>query len=205
VDHILRSLALLDPMWMYVMIFAIAFIENIFPPAPSDVAVVAGGALAALEKGNFFIALLSGALGSTLGFMTMYAVGKWTGAHLLETGRIPFIKPASLRKLEQWFYRFGYWIIVANRFLAGTRAIVSFFAGMSRLPLVPVVILSFLSSVIWYGILVFAGYTLGEHWERVGSYLASYSEVVTGLVILGVALWFIRYVIKKRSAQHPDV
>ena len=64
--------------------------------------------------------------------------------------------------------------------------------------------LSLVSSLLWYGILVFAGYTLGEHWDRVGTYLASYSEVMTGLVLVALAVWLLRAYWKKRRARTPD-
>ncbi len=166
------------------MIFLVAFIENVFPPSPSDAVVVFGGALAAMEKGNFFAALLAGSLGSSTGFVVVYFIGRWFGRTILEAGRIKFIQPALLHRVEHWFARYGYWIIVGNRFLAGTRAVVSFFAGISSLRLFKTALLSFLGSLLWYAILLYAGYSLGQHWEKVGFYLKTYSELVTAIVVV---------------------
>src|SRR6202008_4984466 len=106
-------------------------------------------ALGAMEKGNFMLALLAGAAGSTVGFMIMYIFGRWFGKKILDAGKMPFINLDTLHKLERWFVKYGYWLIVGNRFLSGTRAVVSFFAGISGLNLLKTTILSFISSVCW--------------------------------------------------------
>ncbi|MBI1807538.1 MAG: DedA family protein [Ignavibacteria bacterium] len=196
-NDFIHHLASLDPIWVYAIIFFVAFVENIFPPSPSDAIVVFGGALAAMDRGNFVVALIAGTAGSTLGFMTMFSIGKWFGRKILEAGRIKFIRPEGLHKMEHWFLRYGYWLIVANRFLAGTRAVVSFFAGISELDFVKTSILSCVSSLFWYGILVYTGYSLGEHWEAVASYLKSYSEVMTGIILLAGLILLVRYYLRK--------
>ncbi len=203
-NELIQFLSTLDPWWIYTIIFLVAFIENIFPPAPSDVLVVFGGALAAMGKGHFFIALLAGATGGTLGFMVMYGIGKWFGHKILETGKIKFIKLDELHKFERWFASYGYWLIIANRFLTGTRAVVSFFAGMSELDFTKTSVLSFLSSMVWYTILVYAGYSLGKNWERVGYYLKTYSIVISILVIGIVLILVVRYLYKRHQLKKKN-
>jgi membrane protein DedA with SNARE-associated domain len=191
----------LDPAWVYCIIFFFAFVENIFPPSPSDTIIVIGGALSALDKGNFLIALGSATLGSTLGFMTMYGAGKWFGNSIIEKGKLKFVSLESIHKIESWFAKYGYWLIIANRFLSGTRAVISLFAGVSNLDLTKTTALSFVSSLLWNGLLVYAGYALGRHWEEIGLYLAMYSEIVTGIIILLGAIFLIRYFLKRRSGK----
>ena len=199
-NEFIRHLAGIDPVWIYAVIFAASFIENIFPPSPSDAVVVFGGALAAMDRGNLVAALLAGAAGSTVGFMTMYVVGRWFGRRILDAGKIRFINLDALRRLEGWFTRYGYRLIIANRFLAGTRAVVSFFAGIARLDLGLTTLLSFVSSLLWYGILVTAGYSLGDHWEEAGSYLKSYGEIMTLIVTAGLVI-FLVVKLRKRAGR----
>ncbi len=170
----------------------IAFIENIFPPFPSDVLVVAAGSLAAVGRVDGWVLIVSTTVGSTAGFMVMYAIGRWIGGHVLESGKVRFLPPDQVKKVEGWFQRYGYGVVVANRFLAGTRAVVSFFAGMSRLPIATSVILSFLSALVWNFILVQAGLALGENWERIIFYLDAYGKTVTSIVVV-LAVGYIAY------------
>ena len=200
-SDLIHSLQQLDPGWVYGAIFLFAFIENLFPPSPSDMIVVFGGALAAMDKGSFGLTLCSATAGSLLGFMAMYAVGRWLGNYVLERKRVPFLPIERMNKIGIWFAKYGYWLIIGNRFLAGTRAIVSLFAGVSRLDLVKTSLLSFVSSLVWNLILVYAGYSLGNHWEQIESYLRTYSQVVT-IIVITIALGFVvRYLYKKRRGQ----
>lgn len=191
-ESILTYLTSLDPWAVYAVVAAIAFIENVFPPFPSDVLVVAAGSLAAVGRVNGWVLVGTTTLGSTLGFMTMYSIGRWIGIHLLESGKVKFLPPEQVKKVEGWFRQYGYGVVVANRFLAGTRAVVSFFAGMSKLPIVTSVALSFVSALVWNLILVQAGLALGTNWERIITYLDAYGKTVTSIVVI-VTLGYIAY------------
>ncbi len=185
-EELIRRLSTLNPFWVYFTVSGIAFIENIFPPFPSDVLVVFAGSLVGLGTIDFTLALFLTSIGSTTGFVAMYKIGDWFGVKILETGKLSFIPTDQVHKVERWFRKYGYFLIVANRFLSGTRAIVSFFAGMSELPLVPTTILCFVSALLWNFLLLYAGLKLGENWQLIGSYLSAYSRVVTAVLVVAV-------------------
>ncbi len=195
----LQSVSQLDPVWIYAVIFFVSFIENIFPPAPSDTLVVFGGALSAMGHGSFAATLIAGVAGSTVGFMTMYSIGRWFGKRILETGRLKFIPLDSIHKAEAWFSKYGDFMIIANRFLSGTRAVISFFAGVSQLNFTKTTILSFLSSLAWYTVLVYAGYALGHNWQNVFDYMSTYSAIVTGIIIILAVAFLIRYILSHKK------
>lgn len=187
-----------EPLHAYLIVFFIAFIENIFPPSPSDAVVVFVGSLVGLDQIGFIPTLLSASIGSVLGFVVMYKIGDWFGDRILETGKIRFIPISAVKKVEEWFARYGYWLIVINRFLAGTRAVVSFFAGMSGLDLFKTIALSFVSSLVWNTILVTAGYVVGSNWQVIVAYISTYSQIITG-AILTIALYFtVRFFVRRR-------
>jgi membrane protein DedA with SNARE-associated domain len=177
----------------------IAFLENIFPPFPSDVIVVFAGSLAGLGAIDFWWALILTTIGSTLGFMVMYKVGDWFGLSILETGKLKFIPTDSVHKVEGWFRKYGYVIIVANRFLSGTRAVVSFFAGMSELKLPMTTLLCFLSALVWNFLLLYAGRELGQNWQVIFFYMETYSKAVTGIILIIILLFVARYVYKRSN------
>ncbi len=189
----------LSPLLVYLLVFAIAYIENVFPPSPSDTIIVFGGSLAAIGHAGFLETLMAATAGSTLGFVTMYKIGDWFGAKILEQGKVKFIPLSTVKTVDEWFSKYGYWIVIANRFLSGTRAVVSFFAGMSGLNLLRTTVLSFLSALAWNALLVSGGFYLGKNWERIGFYLSTYSQVVTGILIVGVLVLAGRWISKKSS------
>lgn len=180
------------PPWgVLLLMFMIAYIENIFPPAPSDMLLVFGGTMIGFGTVEFPHALLAATLGSTTGFMSAYLLGRYFEGHIVE-GRVGrYLPTGAIQKVEELFRRFGYGVIVANRFLAGTRAIVSFFAGMSRMSLTKTTLLSAVSAAAWNTLLLLLGQVFASNWQKVASYLQIYSVVVTGVVALVVVtmLW----------------
>jgi membrane protein DedA with SNARE-associated domain len=201
VEAIVTYLQSLDPLPIYLLAFSIAFIENIFPPSPSDVVIVFTGSMVGIGRVNFAETLLITTLGSTAGFVVMFKAGHWFGSHILETGRISFIPVASVKKVEAWFHHYGYWIIIVNRFLSGTRAVVSFVAGMSEMNLLVTTILCFLSALAWNAILISGGWYLGSNWQRIGIFLDTYSEIVTGVVVLAALVWTFWYLSRRNGAK----
>ncbi|MFI5253028.1 MAG: DedA family protein [Bacteroidota bacterium] len=192
-----QHLTQLHPIWVYIIIFSVAYIENIFPPSPSDVIIVFSGALASMNRGNVYIALVACTVGSTLGFITMYYIGAWFGTHIIEHKSWKYLPRESIHKVEQWFGKYGYLIIIINRFLSGTRAVVSFFAGISNLEIFTTTWLSFVSSFAWYAILIYSGYALGNHWQVIEKILETYSTVISGIIIGALLIGLIWYILKK--------
>jgi len=190
----------LPPAGVLALMFLIAYIENIFPPSPSDVLLVFTGTLIGVGTIGFASSLIVSTLGATLGFMTAYVLGRYFKEHVT-TGRISRYLPlGAIAQVEKLFQRFGYGVIVANRFLAGTRAIVSFVAGMSKMNLPATTALCALSAALWNAILLYLGMTFGKNWQRVGEYLSIYSTIVTVIVVILLAVFLWRYLRNRRNA-----
>ena len=200
-DALIQYLQSLDPWLVYAAVLGIAFAENLFPPLPSDLLVVFAGSLVGLGRVGFGETVAATTIGSTVGFLVMYKIGEWFGASILERGRIKFIPVEGVRKVDTWFQRYGYWLIIVNRFLAGTRAVVSFFAGMARLRLTFTIVLSAASALLWNTILVGGGYVLGHNWHHIGFYLSTYSEIVTGIVVLVAVVLLVHYFSRKNKRK----
>ncbi len=201
-EGIIRELLQTNPLWIYVFACLAAYVENIFPPFPSDVAIVTVGSLAGAGSVDFFAALLSSTLGSTLGFVTMYKVGEWFGHRIIERGKIRFLPLDQVHKVEHWFHKYGYWVVIVNRFLSGTRAVISFFAGISDLSLSACVVLSFVSALVWNGILLYAGNVMGQNWRTIMVFLEAYGRAATSIVILVVIFFTARFFYRRQMKQN---
>ncbi|MBR9978107.1 MAG: DedA family protein [Bacteroidetes bacterium] len=200
-EQTVSYLSQVDTVWIYVAVFGIAYIENIFPPFPSDVIVVFAGYLIAIGTGSVILTLLLATSGSALGFMSMYWIGDQFGDRVLETGKIRFVSLDLVRRVQRWFRRYGYWVVIANRFLAGTRAVISFVTGMAEMNLMKTTLLSALSALVWNSILLYLGFVVGDNWRVIGEYLDAYSIIVTILVLLALAVWGIVTWWRKKYGQ----
>lgn len=192
----------MTPFWLYIVLFFFSYIENIFPPSPSDLVVLVGGSLVATGTIHFVPTLIFTTVGSVLGFMTLYFVGSQFDKKVLHAGKIKFISIEGLEKVESWFVTYGFGIILANRFMPGTRSVISFFAGISELNIKRTVILAAISAFAWNTIVLYLGVIFGDNIEVVDKYLSTYSNI--GLIITGLVILFfvIRYFILKKKAQN---
>ncbi len=200
-EDILNSLANFSPMWIYVSLFFFSFIENIFPPSPSDVVIIVAGTLVSTNIISFFPTLLVTSIGSVMGFMTLFYIGAQVDKKLLEKGRFKFLSTEALQKAEKWFSKYGYWVILGNRFLSGTRAVISFFAGLSELNIKKTFLFALISSTIWNLLIISLGVLFGNNVALVDQHLKTYSNIVLTITILIILFFVIRYFLQKRRKQ----
>lgn len=205
IEDILAKLSELTPFWIYISLFAFAYIENIFPPSPSDLVVVIGGSLVGTGTLNFIPTLIITSLGSVLGFMTLFLLGSLLDKKIIKSGKLKFISIEAVSKVESWFKKYGYWIIVINRFLPGTRSVISFFAGMSRLDIKRTVILSLISSFLWNFLIIYLGMLFGENVEIVDRGLDTYSDIVVVVTIIIVLFFSIRYFFFRKKSETKNI
>ena len=201
-ENILSDISRLAPIWLYVVLFFFSFIENVFPPSPSDFVIIVGGSLIGTGTIHFFPTLVVTTLGSVLGFMTLFYIGSALDKKVLHAGKIKFISLESLDKVENWFKRYGYGIILANRFLPGTRSVISFFAGMSRLDVKKTAIYCMISAFVWNALIIYLGFIFGHNVELVDKYLSTYSNIVLAITGLVILIFVVRFFLRKKKIQN---
>lgn len=202
IEHILNFISQLTPFWIYIALFLFSFVENVFPPSPSDLVVIVGGSLIGTEVLHFIPTLLITSLGSVVGFMTLFFLGTQLDRKVIQAGRMKFISAEALGKVESWFKKWGYWVILANRFLPGTRSVISFFAGLSELQFKKTALLAAVSALLWNAIIIYLGIIFGNNIEVIDRYLSTYSSIawiVTGLIAAGIA---VKIIFQKRKAKN---
>lgn len=205
IEDILSHIGELTPFWIYASLFVFAYVENVFPPSPSDLVVVIGGSLVGTGTLSFIPTLIVTTIGSILGFMTLFFIGWMLDKKVIKSGKLKFISLAAVLKVEAWFKKYGFWIIAVNRFLPGTRSVVSFFAGMSRLDIKRTVILSTISAFLWNFLIIYLGMLFGENVEEVDRYLDTYSNIVIIATIIIVLFFTIRYFFFKKKNESKNI
>lgn len=201
IEQTLDFISALSPFWIYVALFFFAFIENVFPPSPSDLVVVIGGSLIATHSLHFVPTLVITTLGSVLGFMTLFYIGTQLDKKVVRAGKIKFISGEALDKAEKWFVKYGYFVILANRFMPGTRTVISFFAGLSELDAKKTTIFACFSALIWNTVIIYLGYVFGNNIHAVDKYLSTYSNIVlivTGAIVLAL---IVKAIFSKKKKQ----
>lgn len=191
------------PWWGLLLVtFFNSYVENVIPLAPSDVVLVFLGTLVGVGIIDFPSALMWSTLGSSLGFLTMFLVGRSLDRRVVESGRYSFIPVTSIHKVESWFKRYGYRVIVINRFLSGTRAVISVLAGMSNLAITQSMLACTISALVWNALILYAGISLGSNWRSVESIMNTYSRVIGGITVIVIIFLCIRWLVQRRSSRN---
>jgi len=197
-DSLIDTVSRMGAAWFYVALFLSAYIENIFPPVPGDTVVVFAAYVVGRTGRHFLGVFISTTLGSTAGFMTYYWVGRLLHPEYFKERNVRFIPAAAVERAGHWFRRYGYWVVLGNRFLSGIRSVISLVSGMYRLSWVRVAILATVSCALWNGLLIWAGYLLGANWRLIEEILRQYSRVVLAIGLVGGGVWLVR---KKRAGS----
>jgi membrane protein DedA with SNARE-associated domain len=175
------------PTGSYVVLFACAVAENLFPPFPGDTVMIFGGYLVGLGALGFWSTVGVMFAGHICAFVGLVLVGRTLGRAALM--RIKWIKASEpyIDRAEVYAKSYGVFFILANRFIPGLRAVVSIVAGLLQMPLWRVIPAAAISIAAWNYMLIRAGSELGENWEQVIELINRYN-MIAGAILAVVAV-----------------
>ena len=181
------------------------FLENVFPPIPSEVVLPLAGFTVAQGSLSYPAVFIWSVMGSVAGAFFLYSLGAWLGAERLRAiaDWMWLVKASDVDKSLEWFDKHGRSSVFFGRLIPGVRSLISIPAGLDRMNLAMFALWTGLGSAIWNAILITLGMYLGESWETVSHYVDTYSTVVYVLLILimlGFLAYFIRRSMKEKAA-----
>jgi membrane protein DedA with SNARE-associated domain len=187
-------------------------IESVIIPIPSELILPFAGFLVgegtAIEPltgqpWTLPLVVVAGTLGATGGALVAYAIGYWGGRPvLLRWGRWLGISAEDLDRTEAFFDKHGLAACFIGRLIPVVRSLVSFGAGLGRMPILPFTIYTFLGSLPFTFLLVFVGVQLGANWEAIGGVLKQFEYLILGiLVLIALAFIWIRVIRPRRQAS----
>jgi len=188
----------------------VAFImalESANIPIPSEVTMPLAGWLLVQAQGGtalqaFLLGGFFGALGCTIGSIASYALGAFGGRPFLDRyGRYFMISHDDLELADRWFTRWGDAVAFFSRLLPIVRTFISFPMGVSRTPIVPFVIYTFIGSFIWCGALALGGYAFGANWEELRAIMRPFDIPIAIILLAGFIFYIIHHVRRGRSGS----
>lgn len=177
------------------------FLENVFPPIPSELIMPLAGYLASQDKLNLFGAVLAGTFGSVIGSLPLYFVGRKLGHDgarrwAEKYGKWLTISPEDIDKSRDWMDKHGSFALCLGRLVPGVRSLIALPAGVNGINLAVFIGYTALGSAMWSGLLAGAGYLLGANFKNVDKFLSPLSYFVLALI---VALYIYRFVKQSRA------
>lgn len=175
----------------------VMFIENVFPPIPSEMIMPFAGFMVNQRQFTFAGILLAGTVGSVLGSLALYYVGMWVGegpirVFLRHYGRWFLVSEQDLDRAMSFFDRYGGAMILFGRLIPGVRSLISLPAGMQRMSLIRFLSYTTLGSAVWTGLLGYAGIVLNDNWESILLVIDQYEFLLLAAMVatvVGFIIW----------------
>lgn len=184
VEHLVEN-------WGYLGIFSAMVLENVIPPIPSEVIMPLAGFYVGQGKLNFVLVVLAGLLGTVVGALPWYGVGRLVNEerlrHWLERrGRWVGVSPRELDDSRAWFQRHGAAVVFWGRLIPAIRTLISVPAGIEMMPFGPFLFWTTAGSLIWNLALTAAGWMLGRNWTLVLGWVKPFERVINLLIVVAV-------------------
>ena len=207
--------AIIDIMnqWGYLGVFFLIAVENIFPPIPSEVILLFGGALTAAALGgklSVFWMIVAATLASLAGAILLYYIGKILKTERLKkivsgkVGKVLRLKPADIDRADKWFDKKGNITVFFCRCVPLLRSLISIPAGMSEMKMGKFILYTVVGSAIWNTILVTIGHNLGNNWESILGFFDNFSHIVVVIcvvVAVAVLVWWFGFYRRRRDGK----
>lgn len=192
----------------YIGIFLLIMIENIFPPIPSEVILLFGGFMTSVSELTVIGVIISSTLGSLLGAIILYYVGKIFNKERLtkivagRIGKILHLNGYDIDKANSWFNEKGLKTVFFCRFIPVLRSLISIPAGMNEMKMSKFLIYTIIGSIIWNTVLTLLGYAFGSKWESILKIFDTYSSLVTIILVLIFIGGLLYLFTKKKSKKY---
>jgi membrane protein DedA with SNARE-associated domain len=174
----------------YGALAGLMFLENVFPPLPSELIMPFAGYVAARGELHPIGVVVAGSAGSLLGALAWYAVGYWFGIDRLKRfaqrhGRWLTLSADEVDQAQRWFHRFGGVAVGVGRLIPAVRSVISVPAGVARMGLGRFLLWSTVGTTAWSGLLTALGYQLGERFADVERWLQPVSWTIVVIALGG--------------------
>ena len=200
----------------YFAVGALIFIENVFPPIPSEVILPLSGFFTTTTDMVLPLVIASATAGSVLGAYILYGIGYALSRERLmrffETRpmRLLGFKGTDIASAVDWFDRKGQATVLICRCIPVVRSLISIPAGTARMNPVKFTLFTLVGSAVWNTILCSLGAAAGSAWMQVSEQAEWISDIVKyviiALVVIVAIFWIVKRIIPnlKHSSGEDD-
>lgn len=187
----------------YAGVFFLMVLESLLPPVPSEAIMPFVGFLVAEGSMSAAAALGLATLGSLVGSLAFYALGRYGGRPFIARyGKVLRLDPRGLDVAEHFFQQHGAITILVGRFIPLVRPLISIPAGIGRMHLLPFCVCTVLGATAWNAILVACGVVLRRNWSTVMRY-SKWLDIAVLVALAGlVAFAVIRRMKRRRQRKN---
>jgi membrane protein DedA with SNARE-associated domain len=196
VEQAFLWLTSLPPGALHASAFALAIIESLFPPFPSDVFIGICAFIAV--QGDASPAAIYGLVvaGNVAGASMTYALGRRYGAARLKARLASKGDLDDEMKFERLYLRYGILGLFFGRWIPGIRGLVPMVAGALKIDPVRTLGIVAIVAMMFYGILLTFAFKVGANWEdlyariqTMGKWGTIISVSIAVIGVVGFVVW----------------
>ncbi|ENU93706.1 hypothetical protein F971_00602 [Acinetobacter vivianii] len=181
----------------YLGIAFLMFLDNVFPPIPSEIIMPSAGYTASKGELTLIGVIMAGSAGSILAAMLLYWVGRKVPQQRLfklteHYGKYLRIQVSDLEKALDWFNKHGHRIVFFGRMIPAVRSLISIPAGMSKMPFAKFMFYSIAGTLIWTSFLAYLGFHFSQNQALMSLIMQRISTIILAIVILYILWWAIK-------------
>lgn len=151
--------------WVYVILFAIIFVETglvVMPFLPGDSLLFVCGAIAAIGGLSLPLLIVLLIVAAVLGDAVNYSVGHYFGPKVWGWEQSRFFNRAAFDRTHAFYEKHGAITIIVARFLPFVRTFAPFVAGVAAMTYPKFALYNVVGAVLWVGSLTVLGYLVGN-------------------------------------------
>lgn len=183
IDKHLETFVMAYGAWVYVLLFAIIFVETglvVMPFLPGDSLLFVVGALAGVGLINYPLVMALIFVAAVLGDQTNYAIGDYFGKRVFAWKQSKFFNKKAFDSAHAYYEKHGGNTIVVARFIPFLRTFAPFVAGVAQMSRSKFTSFNILGAALWIGSLVSAGYLFGNlPWTK-----ANLSAIIWAMILI---------------------
>lgn len=181
----------------YAILFCWTLIEQLGVPLPSSPILLAVGTLSLTHDLSFAMVLLSALMGSLLGDMVLFYLGRRFGGILMrQLCRLSGNASVCVRRTEGYFSRYGVVSLLIAKFIPGLATVAAPIAGESKMRLLRFLLWDIAGILLWTLSVLLGGRFVVDAFRRHPYALANlehYGLTLLALLFVGLLGWrFIR-------------
>ena len=187
----------------YLAVAALIFLENVFPPIPSELVLPMAGYLT--HKTDMLLpgVIVAATAGSVVGAFVLYGIGRLLSRerleHFFETQpmRLLGFKGDDIASAIDWFDKRGQLTVLICRCVPVVRSLISIPAGTAKMNPVRFTLYTLIGSAVWNAVLCTLGSGAGKAWHRITEEAAWVSDIVKVVLVVAVVAAVIWWIAKR--------
>ena len=190
IDRYLEAFVQANGVWVYVLLFAIIFVETglvVMPFLPGDSMLFVVGAMCGVGLMDYGLSVALLVTAAIAGNQTNYTIGHYFGPKVFAWENSRFFNRQAFDQAHAFYERYGGITIVIARFMPFVRTFAPFVAGVGHMSRRRFSMFNLVGALLWVGGIGMAGYFFGH----IGWVKAHFEKVIWAMILIPglLALW----------------